>query len=447
HQLKRQQSNDQQYPSKRHNHQLQLQKQKEIEEAKKQKEIEQAKKQKEIEQAKKQKEVEQAKAKKQQDHLKQQQRASESDNEDIIGEYFLTFPDIKSMVEAALGAKVEIATAKKPATSSAPAPTKAVEPKPSAAESKTASTPSSTHSSPELRAADILQQRQQRQREHDISVEDKLSTLNQIESSLDDLSRELDEVIAGHIENKKQILQTEENLTKAMFRIDSVESDGEVSVRRRRKELIKKSQALLDVVDQFKAGNVSATTNTATTTTTAAAAEYTAVPEVDSTPATENDVEMTSVANETESTEVPATEAEPAVESTNVTAESTEEDHEEDHEDNHEETELLDTLSDIESLPDTEAGHAHHDGVDETTTSDASDASVETAPIETPASESISTESEHESEEESGQESDAEDKEDEAPQADPLDLIIDAALDLARSSDPIDHDFEMVLVH
>ncbi|KAF9299129.1 hypothetical protein BGZ91_010027, partial [Linnemannia elongata] len=230
--------------------------------------------------AKKQKEAEQAKSKAAAAAKKQQQesqRASESDGEDLIGNYFLTFPDIKSMVEAALGAKVEVA-AKKAATptkstTSTPAPTKVAESKP-AVEAKPASTPSSTHSSPELRAADILQQRQQRQREHDISVEEKHTTLNQIAATLDDLSRELDEIVAGHVENKKQILQTEENLTKAMVRIDSVESDGEVSVRRRRKELIKKSQTLLDVVDEFKARS---TASDATPT-------ITATTEIDTTP-------------------------------------------------------------------------------------------------------------------------------------------------------------------
>ncbi|KAF9536073.1 hypothetical protein EC957_000529, partial [Mortierella hygrophila] len=312
HQLKRQQSNHQQYPSKRHNHELEKQKQVAAEE-----------------QAKKQKQIEQAKAAAE---AKKQQRASESDDEDVIGNYFLTFPDIKSMVEAALGAKVEV-SAKKPATPTkstafASAPTKVAESK-LAVEAKTASTPSSTHSSPELRAADILQQRQHRQREHDISVEEKHTTLNQIDAVLDALSHELDDIVAGRVENKKQILQTEENLTKAMFRIDSVESGGEVSVRHRRKELIKKSQTLLDVVDEFKTRG---TTSDATPTITATA-------ETEASSAVENDVEMTESAPEaspeTESTEIPAVE-------TTVTTDSTEEEHDET-----EETELLETLSDI----------------------------------------------------------------------------------------------------
>ncbi|KAF9142959.1 hypothetical protein BGX30_001707, partial [Mortierella sp. GBA39] len=313
-------------------------------------------------------------------------------------------------------------------TASTPAPTKVAESMP-AVEAKPASTTSSTHSSPELRAADILQQRQHRQREHDISVEEKHTTLNQIDAALDDLSHELDDIVAGRVENKKQILQTEENLTKAMFRIDSVESDGEVSVRHRRKELIKKSQTLFDVVDEFKTRG---TTSDATPTISATA-------ETEATPAVENDVEMTEsapeVAPETESTEVPAVE-------TTVTTDSTEEEHEETEET--EETELLDTLSDIESLPDAEADHTH-DAADETTPAEANDTIVESSSTEAPASESGALEHENESEEESEQESDNE--EDEAPVFDPLDLIIDAALDLARSSDAIDHDFELVSVH
>ncbi|KAF9090604.1 hypothetical protein BGX23_005865 [Mortierella sp. AD031] len=297
---------------------------------------------------------------------------------------------------------------------------KATEPNP-------ASTPSSTHSSPELRAADILKERQQRQREHKISIEEKHSTLNQIDSVLDDLSRELDEVIAGQIENKKQILQTEENLTKAMFRIDSVESDGEVSVRRRRKELIKKSQALLDLVDEFKARNVAAT---AIATKPVEPAEETVEPETDASSA-ENDVEMTEVAPE-----APAAETE--VESTTATskpAESTEEEQQN--------TELLDTLSEIESLPDVDADHSQQDAEEANTPADSNDTPVESSSSEAPAAEY--DESEHESESESEHENETE--ENKGPAFDPLDLIIDAALDLARPSDPADHDFEMVLVH
>lgn len=116
--------------------------------------------------------------------------------------------------------------------------------------------PTSSESSPELRASDILRQRQQRQQQQNQTLQQKHSELNLIESSLDELSRELTHSLSIYEETdevKRQVvLATEENVTKAMFKIDSVESDGDLSVRLRRKELIKKSQDLLETVDGYK---------------------------------------------------------------------------------------------------------------------------------------------------------------------------------------------------
>lgn len=76
--------------------------------------------------------------------------------------------------------------------------------------------------------------------------------LQQIESSLSELSQELDQILAGQISNKKQILMTEENLTKAMLKIDAVESGGDDAIRKKRKELINRAEQLLVKVDEFK---------------------------------------------------------------------------------------------------------------------------------------------------------------------------------------------------
>ncbi|KAG0220734.1 hypothetical protein BGX31_010638 [Mortierella sp. GBA43] len=76
--------------------------------------------------------------------------------------------------------------------------------------------------------------------------------LEQIESSLAELSQELDQILAGQITHKKQILLTEENLTKAMLKIDAVESGGDDSIRKRRKGLINQAEQLLVKVDEFK---------------------------------------------------------------------------------------------------------------------------------------------------------------------------------------------------
>jgi hypothetical protein len=76
--------------------------------------------------------------------------------------------------------------------------------------------------------------------------------LQQIDTSLGELSHELDEILAGQISIKKQILMTEENITKAMLKIDAVESGGDYSIRTKRKELINRAEQLLVKVDEFK---------------------------------------------------------------------------------------------------------------------------------------------------------------------------------------------------
>ncbi|CAO3565678.1 unnamed protein product [Mortierella alpina] len=79
-----------------------------------------------------------------------------------------------------------------------------------------------------------------------------LVELHEIERNLQELSQELHKILSGEITNKKHILQTEENLTKAMLRIDAVESGGDNSVRKQRKGLIDKAERLLEKVDEYK---------------------------------------------------------------------------------------------------------------------------------------------------------------------------------------------------
>ncbi|KAF9082691.1 hypothetical protein BGX23_012200 [Mortierella sp. AD031] len=76
--------------------------------------------------------------------------------------------------------------------------------------------------------------------------------LQDIRTSLDKLAHELDQIVSGVISNKKQVLMTEECLTKAMLKIDSVESGGDDSIRKQRKELIGRTEQLLERVDEFK---------------------------------------------------------------------------------------------------------------------------------------------------------------------------------------------------
>ncbi|KAF9583491.1 hypothetical protein BGW38_009346 [Lunasporangiospora selenospora] len=104
------------------------------------------------------------------------------------------------------------------------------------------------------------------------TVQQKHSELNMIESTLDSFSQDLTQALAGVQlqedqsdkipldgksedgleEDRKQVLVAEEHVTKAMIEIDAVESDGDLSIRQRRKELIQKSQDMLELVDAFK---------------------------------------------------------------------------------------------------------------------------------------------------------------------------------------------------
>ncbi|KAG9325025.1 hypothetical protein KVV02_001024 [Mortierella alpina] len=79
-----------------------------------------------------------------------------------------------------------------------------------------------------------------------------LVELHEIECSLQELSQELHKILSGEISNKRHILLTEENLTKAMLRIDAVESGGDDAVRKQRKGLIDKAERLLEKVDEYK---------------------------------------------------------------------------------------------------------------------------------------------------------------------------------------------------
>ncbi|KAG0369633.1 hypothetical protein BC939DRAFT_473560 [Gamsiella multidivaricata] len=76
--------------------------------------------------------------------------------------------------------------------------------------------------------------------------------LSEIEVNLGELSQELDQIVTGKISNRKKVLMTEENLIKAMLKIDAVESGGNGSIRKRRKELIGRVEQLLAKVDDFK---------------------------------------------------------------------------------------------------------------------------------------------------------------------------------------------------
>ncbi|KAK3810815.1 MAG: hypothetical protein J3Q66DRAFT_350282 [Benniella sp.] len=399
--LKRQQSQEQQYPSKRRH---QEQEQEKAQKAKEQKELE----------AKQQQEKETA--------AKSAEAKVDSKDGDLISEYFQVHPDIKSIVEAVLGAKIETPKPKNAKVTDKPAPTTETSTPKVAIEIKEAPiTASSTNSSPELLAADILKQRRDRLQEQQTEekeekkqvdpIQEKHSELNSIGTTLDDLSRELDMILIGTIENKKQILMTEENLTKTMLRLDSVLSEGDASIRKHRKELIKKSQALLDLVDEYKSRDASAAVKNS---------------------------EAKSVAVEAE--------AEAESES------KPESEHEPEHE--------IDTLSisDMESLPDTtENDNSNEDTVESSgpsstePTNDSTFTGPEPMEVEPELSNSISSEPSSD-EEEPSQEPKTVEKEvsESKPEKaiDPLDLIVESALRLAsNSSQPQDHDFEMVFAH
>ncbi|KAG0052916.1 hypothetical protein BGZ83_001937 [Gryganskiella cystojenkinii] len=230
HQLKRRQNNQGENPCKRryYDHQKLIEQQ----HAQRLKQKEAIEKEREVK--------EQTKAK------KTSSAASQNDDHDVIGNYLLMLPSIKAMVEAALGPEFEST----PAQGCHRAATAYACP----AKTGKSTTPSSTQSSPEPQVFDILRQRQQYQNNQQLSLQEKHSELNLIESTLDNLSRELNEILASSELNDAQKLvpQIEEKVTRVMVRIDSVMSEGELSIRARRKELIYKSQGLLDQVDEFK---------------------------------------------------------------------------------------------------------------------------------------------------------------------------------------------------
>ncbi|KAF9930123.1 hypothetical protein FBU30_000873, partial [Linnemannia zychae] len=110
--------------------------------------------------------------------------------------------------------------------------------------------------------------------------------------------------------------------------------------------------------------------------------------------------------------------------------------HDDDSEAKHEETDFLDTLSEIESLPDIE------DDKDEDSTPPTESTDIPVAL----ASESEHKESKDKKSEAEHKEFEDEKSQSEQPKSDPLDLIVDAALELARQSGPVDHDY-VVLVN
>ncbi|KAI1321783.1 hypothetical protein EDD11_000059 [Mortierella claussenii] len=123
-----------------------------------------------------------------------------------------------------------------------------------------------TETSPSREGVDEEEEKDEDERqgqETDISEEDQMLSdrelqqtsrveLENIEANLVELSKELDQIVAGEIPNKRRVLLTEENLTKAMLRIDAVESGGDVSIRQKRKALINWAEQLLTTVDDFK---------------------------------------------------------------------------------------------------------------------------------------------------------------------------------------------------
>ncbi|KAF9374428.1 hypothetical protein CPC16_001315, partial [Podila verticillata] len=244
----------------------------------------------------------------------------------------------------------------------------------------------------------------------------KHSQLNAIESTLEYLYRELKEVIAGTVENKK-ILLTEENLTKAMIKIDAVESDGDLSIRKRRKELIKRSQNMLDLVDAFKNRDKKSP----------ATSEEAVSPIEIATVESESAVAESSVEPESAATEAQAIEttidtaAETAIAET-AFAETAITDTEELAE--------LESLSDIESLPE-----VHEVSL--------AASSVATDPKQENATPEAASETQSDEEAESDESLSERDHQE---LFDPLDLIVDAALELTHP-ELLDHDFEVVSVH
>ncbi|KAK3811145.1 MAG: hypothetical protein J3Q66DRAFT_351132 [Benniella sp.] len=198
------------------------------------------------EKAKKDQSEQEAKAKKALDDQKKKATTPQQEFQDAL-------PTILSFVEAIFGGDHE-------PTSKAEAPRTSASASTSTGNKNvrdsvsTPAGPSPSSSSPELRATDILRQRQQQKQQQTMTLQQKHSELNTIESALDSFSRDLTDVLDNVVteSNKRIVLSAEENISKAMLQIDSVESDGNLSVRQRRKELIKKSQDMLDLVDTYK---------------------------------------------------------------------------------------------------------------------------------------------------------------------------------------------------
>ncbi|KAG0260555.1 hypothetical protein BG011_001828 [Mortierella polycephala] len=253
-QQKRSQPQEETYPCKRRQQYYLLQQSKE-----KEQNHEQKKEQKQAEQAVKSKSQPESeskfKSKEEQDSMKQEQKSVASPYDD----FYTALPSILEFVEAVFGGQPESSQDcsssrnYKSESSGCPSKNKDATPAPKASET-TAPTSSSCQLSPELKATNILRQRQQRQNQQTLTLQQKHSELNLIESALDGFSRDLVNAIEGIAieENKKTVLNAEEGVSKAMFQIDSVESEGDLTVRQRRKELIRKSQDMLDKVDEFK---------------------------------------------------------------------------------------------------------------------------------------------------------------------------------------------------
>lgn len=122
-------------------------------------------------------------------------------------------------------------------------------------EDEQVSTPetSSMETSDEDQDTDQEEEEEQEQQEQPHPQSEKRhAELEAIEKNLDELEVELEQILAGHITKKKQILMTEEMLTKAMLKVDSVESEGDWSIRKRRKSLINRCESLLERVDGYK---------------------------------------------------------------------------------------------------------------------------------------------------------------------------------------------------
>ncbi|KAG0033284.1 hypothetical protein BGZ81_008869 [Podila clonocystis] len=99
---------------------------------------------------------------------------------------------------------------------------------------------------------DNVQEEEEEQEQPHPQSEKRHAELQAIEKNLDELEFELEQILAGHTTKKKQILMTEEMLTKAMLKVDSIESEGDWSIRKRRKSLINRCESLLERVDGYK---------------------------------------------------------------------------------------------------------------------------------------------------------------------------------------------------